>query len=445
MNGSDYIICLVATLGVAITGGGPFLLNCRERKITMTGDNLFGMAVLGYATPQVYLMFCVTNFNMDFGSAVYVIYLMMCNVGFHVGYVYAGGSSSDKSINVLNEDRFLIASYIAALVSFIGWVLWYQRAQQFEGRHWNSTLIYLYTLASQSRPAFTLAACGVAFCKKKQFAVIPLLITLVPLTHFVFMGRRSAIFYIGVNLVFLATYILRRRLPANLMLMLLPTAILAFLLVPVYRGPFSEGIDALEHAFEVKPVSEAVGDFLDGEKTIEYYHASRAMYASMRSHRYSYGAGFWNAIVFQYIPGGLIGRENKELLMIDEPDLKRMVYSEYQNASLYRSYLALGGYQNSFQQFSFGGCVLFALIAYGFRRVETSALINRDHSALVFLMLCGVVPAMLPYFSITRLNAMLFFPVVLYWIASKFIYVKAPITAGGIRQTDAPRKRLLET
>ena len=336
------------------------------------------MAVLGYAAPQTYLMFCVTRFHMDAGAVLYVSYLVLCNIAFHAGYRYRRSIRINRVRTEVNETRFLQVTYAAAIISFIGWVLWYRQASAFSGRHWNSSLVYLYTLASQSRPAFTFSLCAIAFCRKKRLAIIPLLITLIPLTHFVVIGRRSAIFYIAVNLLFLATYILRRKLPAKLIALAVPLGIFAFLLVPVYREAFPQGISAVQKRLEEKPITDALGDFMGGNRTIEYYHASRAMYASYQANEYSYGAGFWNALVFQYVPGGLIGRDNKESLMIPEPQLRRLIILEYRDASLHRTYLALGGYQDSFQQFSFAGCFVFAIFAYAYHGVEQSALIKKQ-------------------------------------------------------------------
>ena len=76
--------------------------------------------------------------------------------------------------------------------------------------------------------------------------------------------------------------------------------------------------------------------------------------------RFTLGAGTWNRIVFQYIPGQIVGYDVKESFMIDIDNIDA-VYHRYQNGT------TLTGLGSAYQEAGYLGAVVFFLIGYWLR------------------------------------------------------------------------------
>lgn len=119
-------------------------------------------------------------------------------------------------------------------------------------------------------------------------------------------------------------------------------------------------------------------DFLNDESVLELRNAAMLIEATQRSGEYEYGAGYWNHLVFRYIPAQILGPKFKESLMIDRPreglerELAAMAYVNPAGSTV-------TGLGDSFQQFGYWGCLFFAGLGLGFAALWRSA---GPHSAL---------------------------------------------------------------
>jgi hypothetical protein len=114
-------------------------------------------------------------------------------------------------------------------------------------------------------------------------------------------------------------------------------------------------------------------DFLDEDSVLELRNAAMLIEATRRSGEYEYGAGYWNHLMFRYVPAQLLGQSFKASLMISrsrdglERELAAMDYINPPGSTV----TAMG---DSFQQFGYLGCLFFAVLGAFFHYLWRAAL-----------------------------------------------------------------------
>ncbi|QIR37997.1 hypothetical protein HCG51_15665 [Tolypothrix sp. PCC 7910] len=99
-------------------------------------------------------------------------------------------------------------------------------------------------------------------------------------------------------------------------------------------------------------------------KVLELRNAALMMDASENFNKYGYGTGFWDGIVFQFVPGQIVGFDVKESLQFKLgtfEDLKDIYSYNIHNGT------TTTGIGDSFVEFSYFGCLIFASIGYLFK------------------------------------------------------------------------------
>jgi hypothetical protein len=88
---------------------------------------------------------------------------------------------------------------------------------------------------------------------------------------------------------------------------------------------------------------------------------------------YEYGAGYWNNLVFRFVPAQFVGKTFKSAIMIggEKRDMSDFVYD------VFGVRLPIGitvtGIGDSFNQFGYFGCLFFAVLGYLFKTVWAAA------------------------------------------------------------------------
>ena len=104
---------------------------------------------------------------------------------------------------------------------------------------------------------------------------------------------------------------------------------------------------------------------------LELKNAALIMDSSVKTGQYGYGTGYWDALVFQFVPGQIIGHDVKRSLQFQWGTGGR--YLSY----FYRYFMPSGttptGIGDSFQEFDYFGCLVFAFIGALFKTLWLSA------------------------------------------------------------------------
>jgi len=242
-----------------------------------------------------------------------------------------------------------------------------------------------------------------------------------PLNAIIFAGRRqpTMTFLIIVGLCF---WLVRRSMPPRWLFIIAITALVYVIpLVGQLRGDFwillsqrnwQAVIDASQQSFST----------LQGGEILELKNAAVLIDAAEKSGQYGFGTGFWDRLVFQYVPGQLVGYEIKNSLQFN--------WTQYNLSDMYDYVMPTGatptGIGDSFVEFSYFGCLTFALIAHLFKSLWIPAVyLNSTVNQLLYIGL--VSPAMLGVtHGIARfLQEALFQFIVVSWIR-RYARVKEP-------------------
>jgi hypothetical protein len=103
------------------------------------------------------------------------------------------------------------------------------------------------------------------------------------------------------------------------------------------------------------PFTESMGRVLRGD-ILELRNAAAAIEGTLSSDGYGFGAGYWNALIFRYVPGQIVGFELKNSLMlrVGTNPFEAIGYVTETGTTL----TAIG---DTFTQFGYFGCFFFFL------------------------------------------------------------------------------------
>ena len=129
-------------------------------------------------------------------------------------------------------------------------------------------------------------------------------------------------------------------------------------------------------------------DFMSKESILELRNAAALIESTERFHKYQLGAGYWNNLVFRFVPAQLIGRERKQALMIgDESD--KLQSKELLNGYVISTGTTPTGIGDSFMEFGWFGCLFYAFLAIAFRTAWVVAFKHNGLFAqLLYLLVC---------------------------------------------------------
>jgi len=112
---------------------------------------------------------------------------------------------------------------------------------------------------------------------------------------------------------------------------------------------------------------------LDPNATSELKNATVVIAATEAIGDYEFGAGYWNQIVFRFVPAQFLGKDFKKSLMIggEQRDMSDFV-EEVLGFSLPVG-LTVTGMGDSFNEFGYLGCLFFAALGYLFKTLWAAA------------------------------------------------------------------------
>src|SRR5205085_4312396 len=139
-----------------------------------------------------------------------------------------------------------------------------------------------------------------------------LLAAIIPMQSILFGRREPAVLFLLT--IGLTLYFYRRVRPARwVVLGLIGIAMLAIPATATYRR-FQIHNDW--EAIRQMDLVDNFKQFLNGESVLELRNAAMLIEATQRSGDYEYGAGYWNHLVFRYVPAQILGPAFKQSLAI---------------------------------------------------------------------------------------------------------------------------------
>ena len=126
-------------------------------------------------------------------------------------------------------------------------------------------------------------------------------------------------------------------------------------------------------AFKQINFTQEFREALDADAPSELKNATVLIAATDATGDYEYGVGYWNNLVFRFVPAQFVGKTFKSAIMIggEKRDLRDFVYD------ILGFRLPVGmtvtGMGDSFNQFGYFGCIFFAAMGYLFKTLWAAA------------------------------------------------------------------------
>ena len=195
-------------------------------------------------------------------------------------------------------------------------------------------------------------------------------------------GRRqpTVAFLVTVGLCF---FLVKKYIPPRLLLIsLVPIAAYIIPTLGNIRGEFWELLFAGQWGQIQLLSQEGLNKVIEGN-ILELRNATLVMDYASQLNQYGYGTQLWNAIIFQYVPGQILGYEFKQSLQFD---------LTFDLESFYGYTISTGttltGMGDSFIDFGFFGCLFFALMAIIFKTLWISTMKGKSMtSTLLYVSL----------------------------------------------------------
>ncbi len=260
-----------------------------------------------------------------------------------------------------------------------------------------------------------------------------LIATIIPLQSILF-GRRepAALFLMTIGLTLY--FRLGLKPPGWLVATGIAIAILAIPATATYRQ------FQLQNDWQAVRQMELVNnfkDFLRTESVLELRNAAMLIEATRRSRNYEYGAGYWNHLVFRYVPGQLLGPAFKEFLMIASPrerlesELAAMDYVNPPGSTV----TAMG---DSFQQFGYFGCLFFAGLGVFYRALWRKAIPrNALFAQLLYMQSCTCAMRAVTHWTLDFLPG-LAYNVIFLGGAAIYASAEKPVSRAWARRRPCP-------
>ncbi|QFT76315.1 hypothetical protein [Erythrobacter sp. THAF29] len=200
-----------------------------------------------------------------------------------------------------------------------------------------------------------------------------MIFAIIPLINILFIFRRSEVVKLGIFVGYFLTnyrYISIGRVPA---LAGLVGMYGVFKIFPLLRNEAGKqlGMDEL--------VTNAMNR--DTYEDSEIGSGLLRIYQSMESGAFEYGAIFYNAIIQQFVPAGLVGAQTKAALLLPTLENQSTTFSAY----LY--YVSPMGFAQAYQQFWLLGGLIFFALGYFMARLERDRFFNRRQEIFLVLMI----------------------------------------------------------
>lgn len=205
----------------------------------------------------------------------------------------------------------------------------------------------------------------------------------------ILIGRRQPVMIFLITIGFISWIVYRLVPPRWLVIIFLVSSIFIIPVMGQLRGEFWELL--FTNQWDIL-LSEAQQGFvrLQEGKTLELKNAALFMDAVSQRGLYGLGAGWWDNIIHQYFPAQIFGRGLKFALQFN-------LSQDYNLYELYQYRIPTGttvtGIGDSFREFGYLGCLIFAIIGYMFKCLWISSMYDRSIFS-VLLYVSFITPAM---------------------------------------------------
>jgi hypothetical protein len=326
-------------------------------------------AFTAFVLPQAYALY-----RDEWGGIYLRIALLMCFLCLAccwLGYQRRPHPALLEKLNIpIDPARFLQGGIVLVL---IGWYFTYKLGTLSEEESSNMSTgiptVYQF-FGGLVYPGFAICF----YCALKRKWIIAWLATVaaavIPMQAALFYGRRepTVLFLLAVGL---GIYFIKGKTPPRWVII---TGVAgAMLFIPStseYRQLAKEHpLKALREINFTEQFKEA----LDPNAISELKNATAVIAATEETGDYEFGAGYWNQIVFRFVPAQFLGKDFKNSLMIGGEQRDMSDFVEKVLGFELPVGVTVTGMGDSFNEFGYLGCLFFAALGYLFKTLWAGA------------------------------------------------------------------------
>ncbi len=330
-----------------------------------------GLISGGWFLPQAISSFAEADQFPDGAYTAGLMFAAICNLMMWVGFELTNNRKAVGS-SWLNDDFDKGRLYFAgAVMCCIGFFFQYKLQslpdELFSSTQWSGALVKYLFFASVFKLGFV--ALWLLYLTDRKVMNVKLLVFIVPslmllLQAVVLRGRRGAMMSLFAY-IFCSIWLVRRyAIPRAVLVALVFAGIIMVNTIGVYRVMMSDKDTPLVERMSkaIKAVSEEKNLSKGSGSEFKNYTHVIALYRDTK--RFDYGGIHWNELVFNYVPGQLVGREFKQSLKLETGMSSREAAEILLEKFGYRMKVGttISGYADAFGSFSWFGAIKFLLI-----------------------------------------------------------------------------------
>jgi hypothetical protein len=385
---------------------------------------LMGSMFLSFLIPQAFALVKnpgpVTQTNLE----GVLLYTSLCAACCLFGYIHKPQIGLLKKLHIIIDERKLFNAGLFLMLQghFFNYLISRTPITVASNGNWTGPgTIYVF-FAQVINIAFAIFMLQ-ALKKPKPINIACAIISGMPIFQSVLLGRRQPTMTFLI-IIGLSLWMLYKMIPPRWIIVV--SLISMAFLIPLF-GALRDTFWTLLFSGQVEKVLElgqkAFDELLKGD-SLEYRNSALLMDVVEKTSLYGFGAGFWDSIIFQYVPGQLVGFELKKALQFNLMD----TYINYL-ANFYGYTMPIGstitGIGDTFIEFGYLGCLTFAVIGYLLKHIWISALYqNSLFSQILYMGLASPIMVCLTHgvgrFLQESIFQLIFLSLVVYYAKARY-------------------------
>jgi hypothetical protein len=284
----------------------------------------------------------------------------LCLVMCAAGYRTRGSRTLIKIVGAeLRPERLFRGGVVLLGISYVFIILTSATSIEERARsQWTGKLTIYAFFAQLAYPAFGICL-QTALRYRTRAAWVATIASAVPAVLAVMLaGRREPAITLIFTIAFMFFLFRQMRLSRVLTIFVILAATICIPLAGEYRTLVDNG--GIRAVAEFNPVAGFL-NYTDDASILELRNAALLMEAVEKSGRYRLGMGYWDNVVFRFVPAQILGKDFKDKLMF-EPSGEEMV-NRFESVG-YTAPVGstITGIADSFTEFGYFGCLIFAVM-----------------------------------------------------------------------------------
>jgi len=323
----------------------------------------------------------------------------------------------------INQDRLFLGGLAFIVISFFfNYLISQMTPEETGGSTWTGKVTIYGFFEDLIYPGFAIAL-STALRTNRSFAWLAAAVgAIIPIQAAILSGRRENTVQFVLTLALTLYYQKKIKPPRLAIIFSVVFAMLAIPATGTYRSI------AAERDWSQVSQIDLVGNFeryLNSESILELRNAALVMEATRLSDDYEYGAGYWDQLVFRFVPAQLLGKGFKDSLMFKSSDER--TENELSNLGYdIPGGSTVTGMADSFQQFGWFGCLFFAALGLLFKTMFRATLQPNATFAQLFYILIGTsAMRAVTHQTIDFLPGLVYYSI---FLGLLFLYARAPMT-----------------